>query len=102
MSATPHPGEAVLEPKTCAYCGVTIEGEPYRAWCDGNRHHAGPACSLHHLHLIVIEYLSETCRTLRSTPMALASPQDRKVGADPLITAWPGGDRVPTCLERAL
>jgi hypothetical protein len=65
MSSTPHPGEATLEPKTCAHCGATINGMPFRAWCDGNRYNAGPACSLQHLHLMVIDYLTETCKKLR-------------------------------------
>jgi hypothetical protein len=63
--STPHPGEATLDPNTCAYCGKTIEGMPFRAWCDGNRHLAGPACSLHHLHLLIIKYLTEMCKKLR-------------------------------------
>lgn len=109
-NATPHPGEAVLEPKTCAYCGSTITGTPLVAWCDGNRHHAGPACSLHHLHALVIDHLTETCRTLRNTvdpvgthaaAMALASPQDQKDGSDPL-PAGSDADRASTAKEMAL
>jgi len=30
--STPHPGEATLEPKTCAYCDIKIKGMPFRAW----------------------------------------------------------------------